>query len=71
MRRLPFGLPAAIAAGKAQLRITETRWFKHEHDEVPARVWTSAAVKQPGNCAACHAQAERGDFSEHSVRIPR
>lgn len=59
------------AAGKPPLRITETRWFKKEHDEVPARVWSSAAVKQPGNCAACHTQAERGDFSERSLRIPR
>lgn len=59
------------AAGKSPLRITETRWFKKEHDEVPARVWSSAAVKQPGNCAACHTQAERGDFSERNLRIPR
>jgi hypothetical protein len=59
------------ATGKPLQRITETRWFKKEHDEVPARVWSSAAVKQPGNCAACHIQAERGDFSERSLRIPR
>lgn len=59
------------ATGKPPLRITETRWFKKEHDEVPARVWSSAAVKQPGNCAACHTQAERGDFNERSLRIPR
>ena len=57
--------------GKPPLRITETRWFKQEHDEVPARVWRSAAVKQPSNCAACHTQAERGDFSERSFRVPR
>ncbi len=59
------------ATGKPTLRITETRWFKHEHDEVPARVWSSPAVKQPSNCAACHTQAERGDFSERSLRVPR
>lgn len=59
------------ATGKTPLRITETRWFKHEHDEVSARIWKSAAVKQPSNCAACHTQAERGDYSERSLRIPR
>lgn len=59
------------ATGKPTLRITETRWFKHEHEEVPARVWSSPAVKQPSNCAACHTQAERGDFSERSLRVPR
>ena len=59
------------ATGKPPLRITETRWFKKEHDEVPARVWRSAAVKQPSNCAACHTQAEQGAFSERSLRVPR
>jgi len=55
---------------KPPLRITETRWFKHEHDEVPSRAWQSAAVKSPSNCGACHPGAERGDFSEHAVRVP-
>jgi len=59
------------AIGKPSLRITETRWFKNEHDEVSARIWKSAAVKQPSNCVACHTQAERGDFSERSLRVPR
>lgn len=58
------------ASAKAALRITETRWFRHEHDEVPAYVWKSAKVKSPSNCAACHAGAERGDFSEDNVQIP-
>ena len=58
-------------SGKPLLRITETRWFKQEHDEVTAREWSSSAVKQPSNCAACHTQAERGDFSERSLRVPR
>ena len=54
----------------SELRITATRWFRHEHDEVPAYVWKSAKVKSASNCAACHAGAERGDFSEDNVRIP-
>jgi hypothetical protein len=56
---------------KPPLRITETRWFRREHDEVPAAVWKSPAVKSAANCAACHTQAERGDFSERSLRVPR
>ena len=59
------------ATGKPSQRITGTRWFKQEHDEVPTRIWSSPAVKQPGNCAACHTQAERGDYSERSLRVPR
>jgi nitrate/TMAO reductase-like tetraheme cytochrome c subunit len=53
------------------LRISETRWFVHEHDEVPGDVWKSPKVKSPSNCAACHSNAEQGDFSEHSVHIPK
>jgi cytochrome c553 len=56
--------------GKPQLRITETRWFRHEHDEVSQRDWDNPKVKSPANCTACHGQAENGDYSEHNVRIP-
>ena len=28
-------------------------------------------VKTPANCGACHTTAERGDFSERGVRVPR
>ena len=52
-------------------RITRSRWFVHEHDEIGAAVWKRASVRSPANCAACHVGAERGDFSEHTVRIPR
>lgn len=58
------------APAKPVLRITETRWFVHEHDEVSGRVWKSAKVKSASNCAACHTGAERGDFDEDSVQIP-
>ena len=52
-------------------RITRSAWFEREHNEVPARIWRSPAVKSSSNCSACHAQAEQGDFNEHNVRIPR
>lgn len=57
--------------GKVILRISETRWFKSEHREVSSRNWKSPLVKSPANCAACHRQAELGDFSERNVKIPR
>ncbi len=53
------------------LRITETRWFRKEHDEVPARTWKNPAVKTAANCAACHTRAEQGDYSERTLRVPR
>lgn len=52
------------------LRISETRWFLREHDEVPAARWKSAAVRSPSNCGACHIGAEHGDFSERNLRRP-
>lgn len=58
-------------ATKPTLRVTETRWFQHEHDEVSASVWKSPKVKTPANCAACHRSAEQGNFDEDGVRIPR
>ena len=60
------------AANRAEpLRITRTAWFLREHDEIPVATWRSPAVKAAAHCAACHRGAERGDFSEHDVRIPR
>jgi cytochrome c peroxidase len=53
------------------LRITETRWFVHEHDEVPDRVWKNPQVKSAANCTACHVGGDKGDFDEHSIRIPK
>ena len=53
------------------LRITETRWFQHKHDEVSASAWNSPRIKSAANCSACHGGAERGNFDEHAVRIPR
>jgi len=53
------------------LRISETPWFTRKHHEVAASTWKNPRVQTPANCAACHAGAERGDFDEHAVRIPR
>jgi len=53
------------------LRITATRWFAHEHDDVPARTWKLPQVKTASNCAACHTGAEHGDYSERNSRLPQ
>ena len=61
------------SASAAPLRISETAWFKRKHDshEIDPAVWKNPQVKSPANCAACHPQAERGDFSERNIKIPR
>lgn len=62
---------AARTSGKPLLRITETPWFRHEHDEIAASTWQRAAIKSPAHCAACHTQAASGDFRERNIRIPK
>lgn len=52
-------------------RITQTRWFRREHDELAPEVWKRPDVKSPANCAACHMQAEAGDYSKRTRRVPR
>jgi hypothetical protein len=61
----------SIPAGAAPLRITETGYFVRKHDEVPPADWKLPKVGSAANCNACHGGAEKGDFSERSVRIPR
>ena len=59
------------ASAAQTLRITEAAWFGREHDKVSAAVWKLPAVRTPANCTACHTTAERGDFRERNIRIPR
>lgn len=59
------------ANGKPALRISETAWFRNEHDDVAAATWKRSSIKSPANCAACHTQASAGDFRERNIRIPQ
>jgi len=52
-------------------RITTTRWFKGEHDDVTEAQWRLAAVGSPANCSACHQRAAEGSFRERDIRIPK
>jgi mono/diheme cytochrome c family protein len=61
---------AKYAAFAPENRITKTAWFIRKHDEVGVDVWKRAGIKSPANCAACHADAAKGDFEEDRVRIP-
>ena len=65
------GTTKRVSEAPPQDRITRSPWFLREHREVPPEAWKRASIKSPANCAACHQQAEQGDFDEHSVRIPR
>lgn len=60
-----------VKGDKAPLRISETRWFVREHDEVRADVWKRPSIKSAANCGACHQRAAEGDFEEDAIRIPK
>jgi hypothetical protein len=60
-----------VSAPPPDDRITRSAWFIREHNEVPAATWKLPAVKSAANCAACHTQADQGDFRERNIRIPR
>lgn len=61
----------SIPANQTPLRFTETRYFVHEHDEIGTNVWKREKVGSKSNCGACHPNAERGNFRESEIRIPR
>ena len=52
-------------------RITTTGWFVREHRGVAPDVWKRTAVGSRANCIACHTSADKGDFNDDSIRIPR
>ena len=54
----------------SSFRITDTPWFIREHREISNNTWSDPAVKSRSNCAACHINAERGDWSERGIKIP-
>jgi Dihaem cytochrome c len=52
-------------------RITRSAWFIRKHDDIGAAVWKRASIKSASNCMACHAGADKGDFEDDRVRIPK
>jgi mono/diheme cytochrome c family protein len=65
------GTPKRVREEPPQDRISRSAWFVRKHDEVRPATWKLPAVKSAANCAACHTQADQGDFSERRIRIPR
>jgi mono/diheme cytochrome c family protein len=53
------------------IRITETPFFKHEHDEISPRLLNYKGEKIAfSNCDTCHTQALQGSYNEHEIKIP-
>ncbi len=55
----------------APLRITEVRYIKRKHHDIPAKmIKGNKDVKSLSYCDACHTQANKGVFDEDTVKIP-
>ncbi len=57
--------------GAAPLRITDSGWWKHKHEEVSPEVFTRESVSSRANCGACHPDAAQGEFDDDRVKVPR
>jgi hypothetical protein len=62
---------ASIGKTDTPLRITDTQYFKRKHREVRADVFKRKSIGTPSNCSGCHVSADKGDFDEHKVKIPK
>ena len=57
--------------GATPLRITETSYFIHKHDEISQATIQRESIGTFANCAACHRTAEQGDYDDDHVVIPK
>ncbi|RPJ78690.1 MAG: cytochrome C [Alphaproteobacteria bacterium] len=62
---------SSIGSNEEIQRISETTYFKRKHDEINSNVYKRKSIGSPANCIACHPGAEKGNFSEENVRIPK
>lgn len=61
----------AAAEGEAPLRITEVRYIKRKHRDIPENmVKGNKDVKSLSFCDKCHTQAAKGVFDADTVSIP-
>ena len=60
----------AILSPADPLRITATPWWVAKHDDVPAALFASPAVKSRSNCQACHQDAASGRFDDQAIALP-
>jgi len=60
----------SISADSAPQRITQTRYWKEKHSDIPDQVWHMPEVNGRYNCDACHLDADQGGFEDGAMRIP-
>jgi hypothetical protein len=61
----------ATEDGEAPLRITEVRYIKRKHHDIPEKmIKGNKDVKSLSYCNACHTKADKGIFDNDTVSIP-
>jgi len=61
----------SIAKNSTPTRISDVPYFKHEHNEIPARMLNNnPKVSSLSQCNVCHTKAEMGDYDEDNIHIP-
>jgi hypothetical protein len=61
----------ATSNNEAPLRITEVRYIKRKHHEIPEKmIQGNKEVKSLSYCDACHTHATKGVYDADTVRIP-
>jgi mono/diheme cytochrome c family protein len=61
----------SLRSQQPPLRITETGFFRHEHDEISPRMLdNNGETIHFSNCDSCHTRAIQGSFNEHEIKIP-
>jgi len=53
------------------IRVTDTKYWKHKHEDIDDVYWKSKKVRTKGNCTACHLDAKQGTFEDSDMRLPR
>lgn len=62
------GMIRGIGPQEAPLRISETPYWRHEHErEVSPAAFARPEVKSKANCVACHQQAARGLWEDEGL----
>lgn len=57
--------------GAAPLRLTEVPYLRRKHREVRPSTFSRKSIGSRANCPACHETADRWDFNEDWVSIPK
>lgn len=52
-------------------RITESVWFIKKHRKISQATWQHAQVKSKSNCMACHTTADKGQYDDDFVKVPK